>query len=230
VASRDIVPTTDAALVAWLQQMASKIDSHAAALALNAAEVSALKADAAMADWTFKVTNSLRAASKQFTAHKAAIIDGQPGGAAQLPPAAPTFPAPPAAVAAGVVLRTRALVQRIKNSPNYTEAFGQDLGIVAPTASTGATPKPTFKAAPQPHSEVRLDWTKGSHSGVIIQGKREGDAEWVELGKDYYSPYVDGRPPVTAGAAEPRQYRMRYLDKDDEVGEWSDVVSAMANP
>jgi len=68
---------------------------------------------------------------------------------------------------------------------------------------------------------------KGRHSGVVIQGKRAGETDWVDLGKDNYSPYVDGRSPLAASTSEPRQYRMRYLDKDDEVGEWSDVVFAV---
>jgi len=71
---------------------------------------------------------------------------------------------------------------------------------------------------------------KGRHSGVVIQGKRAGESDWSDLGKDNYSPYVDGRPPLTAGTSETRQYRMRYLDKDNEVGEWSDVVSVVTIP
>ena len=95
MASRDIIPTTDAALVAWLLQMASKIDAHAAALAITAADVSALKADALMTEWTFKVQTALRSSGKQFTAYKATIVDGPLGGPVQVPPTAPTFLPPP---------------------------------------------------------------------------------------------------------------------------------------
>jgi len=130
----------------------------------------------------------------------------------------------------GILPRTRQLVQRLKTSAGYTEAIGKDLGVVATASADTATPKPTFRATVLPHHEVRLDWVKGRHSGVLIQSKRNDDKDWVTLGTDNYSPYVDGRDLVTAGASETRQYRMRYLDKDDEVGEWSDIVSAVAAP
>ncbi len=229
MASREFVPSNDAALAAWLLHFASKIDTHAPAVSVSAADVAALKADAAMVDWTVKVLPSLRASSQQFTAFKDDLLNGQTGGAPDAAPAAPAFSQPPAAVPTGAIPRTRALAQRIKKSPGYTDAIGRDLGIIAPAAAAlddDDASKPTFRATPLPHSEIRLDWVKGRHSGVVIQGKRAGDTDWVDLGKDNYSPYVDGRSALTVSTTETRQYRMRYLDKDDEVGEWSDVVSA----
>ncbi len=228
--SRDFVPGNDPALAAWLLHFAFKIDTHAPALAVSAADVAALKADALMVDWIVKALPALRATSQQFTAFKDDLVDGRTGGAPDAPPAVPTFSAPPAAVPTGALARTRALAQRIKNSPGYTEAIGRDLGIIAPAAAGLAdddASKPTFRATPLPHSEIRLDWVKGRHSGVVIQGKRAGDTDWVDLGKDNYSPYVDGRSALTASTNETRQYRMRYLAKDSEVGEWSDVVSSV---
>ena len=227
--SRDILPRTNTEMAAWFLHFASKIEAHAPALSVSAADVAALKADAAMVDWTLRVLPSLRASGQQFTAFKEDLLDGQTGGAPCAAPAAPTFSPPPAAVPAGAIARTRARAQRIKKSPGYTEAIGRDLEIISPTAADIAaddTSKPTFRATPLPHSEVRLDWVKGRHSGVVIQGKRAGDTDWVDLGKDNYSPYVDGRSALTASTSETRQYRARYLDKDDEVGAWSDVVSA----
>jgi hypothetical protein len=229
MASREFVPGSDTALAAWLLHFASKVDTHAPAIAVSAAEIAALKADAAMVEWTLKVLPSLRASGQQFTSFKEDLLNGQTGGAPCEVPVAPTFLPAPAAVPTGAIPRARALAQRIKKSPGYTEAIGRDLGLIAPATDAVAAEasKPTFRATSLPHSEIRLDWVKGRHSGVVIQGKRAGDTDWVDLGKDNYSPYVDGRSPVTASTSETRQYRARYLDKDNEVGEWSDVVSAV---
>lgn len=231
MSTNDIVPRNSAERAAWLLHFAAKIDAHAAALAASADDIKALKADAAMVDWIVKVVPSVRASSQQFTAFRDELLDGPIGVAPQAAPVAPTFSASPAAIPAGVVLRARAFAQRIKKAAGYTEAIGRDLGIVASASANVASSdaaKPTFRATALPHNEVRLDWVKAGHSGVTIQGQRAGEADWVDLGKDNYSPYVDGRSPLTPGAIEPRQYRMRYLDKDNEVGEWSDVVSAVA--
>jgi hypothetical protein len=230
--SRDSVPRTNAEVAAWALHLAGKIDTHAPALALAADEVAALKADAAMIDWSIKAAASLRASTQQFTAFKEALLDGPIGTAPSAVPAAPTLAKAPAAVPTGAIPRTRALAQRIKKAVAYTEAIGLDLGIVASGAdlAAGGSAKPTFRATALAHSENRLDWVKGPHSGVVIQGRRPGENDWSDLGRDNYSPYVDGRPPLAAGASETREYRMRYLDKDTEVGEWSDVVSVVTIP
>jgi len=233
MASSEIVPGSDSGAAAWVLHLSSKIDTHAPTLALSADDVATLKADAAMVDWIIKVVPSLRASSQQFTAFKDEVLHGASNGTPATAPASPTFLKPPAAVPAGAIPRSRALAQRIKNALGYTEAMGRDLGIVAATSAGLAdddSAKPTFRGTALPHSENRLDWVKKRHSGVVIQGKQPGDTDWVDLGQDNYSPYVDGRPPVTVGASETREYRMRYLDKDNEVGEWSDVVSVVTIP
>jgi hypothetical protein len=226
--SKSSVPVADAEVAMWIVHLASKIDTHAPVLAITQADIKTLKTDAAAVDWVSKALPAIRASAQQFTSFKDNLLDGQAGAAALVIPVLLTLPAAPAAVPAGVVSRTRALVQRIKKSPGYTEAIGKDLGIIGATETNDAAPKPTFKAVVQPSFGVRLDWVKGKHSGVTIQCKRAGDTDWVTLGRDNYSPYVDERPPVTPGASESRQYRMRYLDKDEEVGEWSDVVAVVA--
>lgn len=44
------------------------------------------------------------------------------------------------------------------------------------------------------------------------------------------SPFVDTRPPLEAGKAEVREYRLRYLRRDEPVGEWSDIITATTRP
>jgi hypothetical protein len=230
MAARSYVSDNLIELQPWLQNFAPKLATHAAALSVTAAEVASVNADLAVVTWLVKVQPLVRTTAQQLTAYKVSVCEGQTGPNAQALPTLPTLPTPPAAVLDGIIPRTRTLVARIKKSPGYTEAIGKDLGIIAPDDSGETTTKPTFKAVVLPSYEVRLDWVKGRHSGVLVQCKRPGDADFITLGQDNYSPYVDGRPPVTAGANETRQYRMRYLDKDDQVGDWSDVVTAVAAP
>jgi hypothetical protein len=214
----------------WLQNFAPKLAVHATALSVTAAELASVNADLAVVTWLVKVLPLVRTTAQQLTAYKDTVCEGQTGPNAQALPTLPTLPTPPAAVLDGIIPRTRTLVARIKKSIGYTEAIGKDLGVIAPDGTGDTIAKPTFKAVVLPNYEVRLDWVKRNHTGVLIQCKRPGDADFVTLGQDNYSPYVDGRAPVTAGATETRQYRMRYLDKDDQVGDWSDVVTAIAAP
>jgi hypothetical protein len=233
MASPEIVPGSDSGAAAWAVHFASKIDTHAPALGLSAADVATLKADAAMVAWAIHTVTAMRASSQQFTAFKEALLHGQSAGKPEAAPTSPVFSPTPAAVPPGALSRSRDLAQRIKKAIGYTEAIGRDLGIIAASSSEIAnddSAKPSFRGTALAHSEARLDWMKRRHSGVVIQCKRPGDLDWITLGQDNYSPYVDGRPPVTAGTSETRQYRMRYFDKDTEVGEWSDVVSVVTIP
>ena len=125
------------------------------------------------------------------------------------------------------------LIQRIQLSPAYNPALGLELGIVAPDGGTGAPtapPKPTTKAVALPNSQVRLDFVKGGFTGVLIEARRAGEDAWAPLGTDNFSPYVDTRPPLTPGRAEVREYRLRYLERDEPVGDYSDIISASTTP
>jgi len=229
---RDVIPRNNTHMAAWLLHFAAKIDAHASTVSAAADDIKALKADALMVEWIIKAAPSVRSSGQQFTSFKDDLLDGPTGGAPLAAPVAPSVSAPPPAVPTGVIPRTRGFMQRIKNAVGYTQAIGQDLGIVASVADLAAdsTAKPAFRATAQPHSENRLDWVKGSHSGVLVQGRRPGEDGWSDLGRDNYSPYVDGRPPLKLGTSETREFRMRYFDKDTEVGEWSDVVSVVTIP
>ena len=44
------------------------------------------------------------------------------------------------------------------------------------------------------------------------------------------SPYIDDRPPKVAGRPETRQYRVRYMLRDQPTGEWSDIVTTTFVP
>jgi len=52
----------------------------------------------------------------------------------------------------------------------------------------------------------------------------------ISPGLDNYTPYIDDRPPLAAGKPETRQYRARYILRDQATGEWSDIVTATFVP
>jgi hypothetical protein len=50
------------------------------------------------------------------------------------------------------------------------------------------------------------------------------------LAYDANSPNLDARPPLGRGGPEVRQYRARWCDDDQPVGDWSDTVKVTAHP
>ena len=72
---------------------------------------------------------------------------------------------------------------------------------------------------------MQRDFGKEKFDGVVVESLRDGDNGWQSLGLDSYSPYIDDRPPKVAGKPESRQYRVRYMLRDQPTGEWSDIVT-----
>ena len=200
-------------------------------LGFTPAELTALAEDKTALQWIIvNMIEAYRTSMQELTAYKNILKDGPIGSVLSPIPTMPPLPAPGPIPAAGIVPRLRAMVQRIKTSPAYTNAIGEDLGIVAPEVTIETiTAKPKCKAIALPNSEVRIEFVKGNYAGVLVEGKR-GTGGWELLGRDNFSPYLDARPPQTAGQPEKREYRLRYLDGDEPVGEYSDVLMAVTKP
>jgi hypothetical protein len=219
----------------WYRNFTARFAAHATALGFSQADVAAVQADDAMLSYLVgDLLPTYTSALQARTAYKNRIKDGplgSPGGS--LPPAPPSAAAP-AAVAPGVVPRLRQLVARIKAAPGYTEAIGFDLGIVGTDAGGSNAPtlsaKPTVKAHAIANSQVRIDFSKEKFDGVLIESRRAGETGWTSLGTDNFSPFLDTRPLLEAGKPEVREYRLRYLQRDEPVGDWTDIITATARP
>lgn len=228
------LPRSDAELVIWFGNFTRNLNTYAARLGFTPAETAEVQADRAMLEYLIAdLVPSFQAGLQARTAYKNLLKNGPLGAPGGDPPAAPIVNAPPATVAPGIMPRLRKVIQRIKASPNYTEDIGRELDIVGTETNTPddeATAKPTAKAVALPGSEVRVDFNKRSFDGVLIESRRAGEEGWTHLGTDNYSPYTDARPPLQSGRAESREYRLRFLLRDDAVGEWSDIITVSTQP
>jgi hypothetical protein len=228
------IPKSEPELVIWLKNFAQAFAIHGPTLGFTAAEIAAVQADATMFDYlvgdtipTCKANLDARYSYKNLI--KSGPL-GSPGGA---PPAAPVLGTPPATVAPGIMPRLRQLIQRIKNTSNYTQDIGDDLGITGKDDGNTvdpATAKPLAKAIALTGHQVRLEFKKSIFDGVYIESRRQGETDWTFLGIDLYSPFVDARPPAQAGTPEVREYRLRFYDADAPTGQWSDIISVTTIP
>lgn len=229
------IPRTDNELMIWLNNFATTFAAHAAALGFTEAEVSIVNADAAMVSYLVGASlPTFKSAAQAYSTYKNLIISGPLGSPGGPPPSAPVVAAPPAPVPPGILPRLRNLVQRIQLAPGYNETVGRALGITGgegggPSAP-GSAPQPGLKARSTGPGTVQLDFTKEKFDGVFIESRRAGEDGWRSLGVDNYSPYIDDRPPLEAGKPEMREYRARYLLRDQATGDWSDIVTTTFIP
>jgi hypothetical protein len=229
------LPRTDTELALWLNNFSTSFAAYATALGFNEADVNSVRADAAMLNYILgDLLPTYKSALQSRTSFKNLLVSGPAGGAGVALPLPPATGTAPAIVPAGIVPRLRNLVQRIELSPGYTEEIGLDLGISEPEgggpSASASPPKPSVKARSNGPGTVQVDFSKEKFDGVLVESMREGDEGWQSLGLDSYSPYIDDRPPKVAGKPETRQYRVRYMLRDQPAGEWSDIVTTTFVP
>lgn len=221
-------PQSEADRIAWLNNYAAKLPVHGPSLGLSGEEIGNTQADIAYLVWLLHTWNpAIQQDALQATAFKNLIASGN-GTLAVAPPAATVFSAPPGPRPPGVLNRLYNQVQRLKLHAAYSEAIGQDLGVIA-VADSSEHPVPVFSATLEqgPHgSRVRLDYTKYGHDGVAIDSRVAGGA-WQFLASATQKPTYDERPLATPQVPEIRDYRLRWWDKDQANGEWSAVQTVL---
>jgi hypothetical protein len=228
------IPRTDTELALWLNNFSNSFAAHATALGFTEADVNSVKADAAMLNYLLgELLPTYKSALQSRTSYKNLVMAGPIGSVGgALPPPPATGPVP-AVVPPGILPRLRNLAQRIQLAPGYNEVIGFDLGITGPEggpSAPAAQAKPTLKARSNGPGTVQVDFTKEKFDGVVIESRRASEEQWQSLGVDSYSPYIDDRAPTEAGKPEARQYRARYILRDQATGDWSDIVTATFVP
>lgn len=221
------------AQVLWLDNYAIKLSIYAPNLSISPTDTGASMDDAkwcayGLGDWL----TAVRAFSPATTEAVDALLTGTDSAVVTLPTfSAPAVPGGVSPQKPGALTRIFTMVGRIKKDPAYTEAMGQDLGIIGAEES-GQHPAPKFTAVVQDGSgvqAVRLGFFKYTHMGVFIESRRNGGA-WEFLGIDSESPYMDERALLTPGTPEMREYRMRFWDKGTPNGDWTDVAKVTVSP
>ncbi len=224
----DFLDLTEAQLVQFMQNWAAKLSVHEAALtAIAPADVTQAAADSTLVQNAINAVNQIREDAREWTQMKNLILYSPAGTALPGVPTAATWPAHPLGAAAAVLARVRDLANRIKADAAYTEAIGQDLGIVG-TGITPGTDAPTLTGRALTGFQVEIAWLRGGHDAVKIQSQRASETVWTDLTIDTISPYVDTRAPLSPNTPEERRYRAAYVDDDVVTTGWSDVVVVTA--
>ena len=221
------IPNSDDAFSALLQTFKNNIGSYATLLSVTPAQVTAQADDADYFAYVIACQTTMQQGAQQWTAWKN-LVRGGGGAPSTGSPVPPVFPASVAAVALGVEVRFRALVQQIKNNTNYNTGIGEALGI------EGAVQSPPPAGALQPvidvsisgnHVVLKWGW-QGNRASVDmceLQVDRSDGKGFVLLAFDTTPGYTDTTPFPTPPAKW--RYRAIYHKGDAQIGIWSSEVS-----
>jgi hypothetical protein len=218
------LPNDDNGKAAWLNNLSGKLPTYQAALGLTAADVASVTADAAFFTYALNAQNEVAAYSQQWTAYKNSARSGS-GSALGLAPVAPNLGIAPTEVAPGIFGRATALVARIKTAPGYTDSIGQALQIIGADNPVDPTTLKPVLDVELDAGEVDISWTKQGMDGLEIQVDRGDGKGFIFLAIDTIPNYTDTAPMPAAGQSALWKYKAIYLQADQRVGQWSDVVS-----
>lgn len=199
----DFIPKRDGDLDSFEENFINKLELHASALELDAADVTASKAIITEHRTAYSGMNSKRNDSKSatelnFLKKKNANVE------------------------------IRRMAKKVKASRSYTKAIGDDLGIIG---SLQITPekkdmKPVLKAGFN-GQEVVIKYRKDGTDGIRLYSRRGDEKEFQFLGIETVSRCTDNRPKIDPAIPEQREYCAIYLVNYLEVGHRSDVMKVV---
>ena len=194
----DFIPTADNHFLIWLDRFVANLQPQAASYGLQDADVTQLQTYISDLHTKVAKASDASAAAKQATADKNTSRKS-------------------------VESHVRALARRIKAHPGYTAGQGDHLGVEGAEVTIDlSTAKPILEGTDQTGGQIELSFNKSKSDGINIYCQREDDNDWVLLGRATVSPYLDKRPLLAVGKPELRRYTAIYMQKDQEVGVFSD--------
>lgn len=149
-----------------------------------------------------------------------------------LPPSAPVnvLPAAPAKLTSAIVERLGILVERIELSDNYTPEIGAQLGIIPakPDKPPVDQLKSEIKATAMADDRISMKIDFNGLKSARVQ-RRRNEGAWQTIGEPTGNPFIDDEPSID-GKSEKREYRSIGLEKNEPVGQYSDIVTVYTTP
>jgi len=226
MAKQPFMPRTDDTKQSWLQNFASKLPSYATKYGITTDEVTDMQIGSAYFSYWLNYQNQFDEYNRKVTGFKNELRDGlQNGGSGSLPPVAPDVPGAPDSVPQGLFKRAAALANRIKGNINYTVTDGNDLGLEgAQIDEPDETVKPAIRVRMASGGHPEIVWKKSNVDALEIRVDR-GNGQWQFLAIDSVPNYVDTFLLPAQNTSATWKYMCIYRRKDEQVGQWSDVVS-----
>lgn len=223
-------PTSLQEQAAWCLNFANNIGIVGASLGLTAAEIQLILKDNTVVQflaYSAIEVDTYRAAVQQY---RTIITEGNIGSPTPAFPQAitPTLPEP---IPTGIWERLDGYVKRIRVAPAYTDEIGALLGIIP--SGPGPTPenemKPELTPTSLPNSLVQVKFVRGQSDGVVIEMSLD-NGTWSEAGRYFKSPANLVVPENPAKSPRAVALRARYVDGDNPIGQFSNIVTTASQP
>jgi len=218
------IPRDDAGKLALLQHLNAKLPFYAPILEVSAEELAQLRA---CTEW-FELIISAQDSAYKYTdalfACKRVLREGPKSTTITLPPPPVIPPLPVSEPCADIFGFLSDLITRVKQHKNYIEAIGQVLGINAlpPVDLAYSTLRPVLTVNFQGGHPL-LSW-KSNRADALELEADHGTGQFRLLTIKMLPGYLDKNPLPPLGSIALWKYRAIYRIRDEQVGQWSEVL------
>lgn len=231
MSTQSYFPHNESERISWITHFCDKFPVQGPVVGVSAEEINNTIADLTYYIWLIQNWYlGVQQHALEATAYKHSMAMDESAINKPLPVAA-AFDNPPPQRPSGILARLFKLVQRIKNSSNYTESIGLDLGLIGiQKDDTHAYPDANLSLKRNADGEVvAIDFVKHHHSAILIESRRNG-GEWTFLGVALVSPWIDERPVQAPTVPEVREYRLCWYANNKIGGVFSPIQKITVAP
>lgn len=216
------IPQKDSEKLFWLKTFSAKAEAFSTTLNIPATTVAQLAIDAEVFEKMVLHTDAARSYAEAVTELRNQLRNG--GTKSMSIPKPPATISLPAGAKTDIFGRVRNLVQLIKKHPSYNQSIGEELGVVAPKSVENIHEwKPRLHISLNAGMPV-VKWKKGRSHGLKLKVDR-GSGTFELANTCSTSRFTDRHPLPPIGQGAIWRYAGIYVLKDQEVGQYSDVVS-----
>lgn len=123
------------------------------------------------------------------------------------------------------------LVKRIRVAPAFADEIGEALGInpSTPEPPDFAQETPKLTATVDPGNVIGLKFVKSGSDGIYIETNVDNDG-WTFVDKATKSPVTLNIAQNPGNSPRSVMIRARFLDGNNPVGDWSDIITVQTIP
>ncbi len=227
MANATFMPKTDIGKIELLEHLAATLPKYQSVLEISNEDMGVLKRDTFNVRRAHTAHHQAQNYAHHWTAYKNQLFEGGSGDVTW--PVAPVIdPNFPQNVAPGVNARLYSLVVRIKAHKNYTTAIGQDSHIIGPEILLDTSSwKPALSVQYNAGHPVVV-WSKGQAGAIEIWVDRSDGNGFVFFTINTEPDTPDNTALPAPGTGVNWKYKAIYRLHDEQVGQWSDVLSILA--
>lgn len=204
-----------------VQNFQAKISLYGTGLGLTAAQVTAAEALCAAFIGAVNSTDLAKSTMQSMTQWRDEVLNGEPSGRT---PQAPVFPVVGATTyPVGVVKSFIKLRDQIVASPTYTQAIGEDLGIIGAETTRPAPDSivPVLKAETSTGYWVNLAGSMKGMDALKVEYMRDGGTGFTTVAFLTNTPGGFQVTPQNPALPEKGVIRAVYIKRNEQVGSYS---------